>query len=123
MNTLVTIFFITYFIYSLLYNIKFIFIYLALIGIYYYIAEIKFFKSTISSIRRKIMVGTWGESSDPQIYSKLKLDITKIEPYLKKKSEETGEKITLTIFVIKLVSIVFKKYPQLYSCISFGKVK
>jgi len=68
------------------------------------------------------MVASWGPLNDPQIYAKLKLDITKIEPYLAEKSKETGQKITLTVYIIKLLSIVLNKYPQMQGYIKFGKV-
>jgi tryptophanyl-tRNA synthetase len=74
------------------------------------------------TIRKKIMIASWGSLNDPQIYSSLKLDISKIEPYLAEKSKETGEKITLTIFIIKLLAIVLKKYPALHAYIKFGRV-
>ena len=81
------------------------------------------FKNVINSVRRKIQIGTWGKSFDPQTYSKVKIDITKIEPYLEKKSTEIGEKVTLTIYAIKLMSIVLKKYPEINGYINLGKVK
>lgn len=122
MNALLCIFFITYGIYALFYSFKFWIIYLSLIGLYYYLTQVKFFNQTYQSIRRKVMIASWGALNDPQIYAKVNLDISKIEPYLAEKSKETGEKITLTIYSIKLMSIVLKKYPEIYGFIKFGKV-
>jgi hypothetical protein len=123
MNAMIVIFLVTYGIYSLFYNIKFWMLYIILIGVYYYITQIKYFQTAYSSIRRKLIIATWGQNNDPQIYAKINLDISKMENYLVEKSKEIGEKITLTVFTIKLMAIVLKKYPQLYGCIKFGKVK
>jgi pyruvate/2-oxoglutarate dehydrogenase complex dihydrolipoamide acyltransferase (E2) component len=69
------------------------------------------------------MMGSWDYSYDPQVYAAINLDISKMEKYIEDKSTETGEKITLTIFIIKLMSLVLKKYPQLYGYIKLGRVK
>jgi hypothetical protein len=122
MNALIVFFFIVYGVYALFYNIKFWIIYILLILGYYYLTKVNLFESKFNSLRRKVSIATWSSPNDPQTYAKLKLDITKMEPYLEKKSSETGEKITLTIFIIKLISIVLKKYPELYGYIRFGRV-
>jgi hypothetical protein len=123
MNAILVIFFISFFIYSIFHNIRFIIIYLGLIALYYYFTQFVLFKDAINSVRRKIQIGSWEKSFDPQTYSKVKVDITKIEPYLEKKSKEIGEKITLTIYAIKLMSIILKKYPEINGYINYGKVK
>lgn len=122
MNAILVIFYISFLSYSLCNNIKFIIIYLALIGLYTYITQFKLFKDVVNSARRKIMIGTWTKSFDPQVYSKVKIDISKIEPYLEQKSKEIGEKLTLTIYAIKLISILLKKYPEFCGFIKHGKV-
>jgi len=122
MNALLVIFFITYGVYALFWNLKFRLIYLILLGLYFYITQVRLFPDALNSIRKKIMIASWGSLNDPQIYSSVKLDISKIEAYLAEKSKETGEKITLTIFCIKLLSIVLKKYPALHAYIKFGRV-
>ena len=122
MNALIYIFLITYGVYALFNNYSFWLIYLTLIALYYYITQVKYFPTPFQSTRRKVMIATWGALNDPQIYAKLKLDITKIEPYLAEKSKEIGEKITLTVYIIKLLSIVLNKYPQMQGYIKFGKV-
>jgi hypothetical protein len=122
MNALICLFFITYGIYAMFNNIRFWLIYISLLALYYFLTQVKYFKTAITSIRRKIIVALWGPLNDPQLYAKVKLDITKIEPYLAEKSQEIGEKLTLTIFIIKLISMVLKRYPDLYGYIRFGKV-
>ena len=55
-------------------------------------------------------------------YVKIKLDITRMEKFIEKECSQSGEKITLTMFVIKLMSIALKKYPEINGYINFGKV-
>ena len=122
MNAILVIFFISFILYSLFNNLKFLIIYFSLIGLYTYITQFRMFSDIINSARRKIQIGTWGKSFDPQTYSKVKIDISRIEPYLEKKSKEVGDKITLTMYAIKLMSIVLKKYPEINGYINLGKV-
>jgi hypothetical protein len=122
MNAFIVFFIFTYGVYALFNNLMFWFIYILLVGIYFFITQFKYFKSIYNSIRRKLIVATWGTNNDCQIYSKVKIDITKMQDYLNKKSEEAGEKITLTIYAIKLLALIINKYPNLNSYIKFGKV-
>ena len=123
MNAILVIFYISFLSYCLCNNLKFIIIYLILIALYTYITQFHLFKDIVNSTRRKIMIGTWTKSFDPQLYSKVKIDISKVEPYLEQKSKEIGEKLTLTIYAIKLMSIILKKNPELCGFIKHGKVK
>lgn len=122
MNAILIIFYISFLSYCLCNNLKFILIYLTLIGLYTYITQYKIFKDFVNSARKKVMISTWTKSYDPQVYSKIKIDISKIESYLEQKSKEIGEKLTLTIYAIKLISILLKKYPELCGFIKHGKV-
>lgn len=122
MNAILVIFYISFMIYSSIYNLRFLIIYFGLIILYSYLSQFVFYKNVTNSTRRKIQIATWGKSYDPQTYSKVKIDITKIEPYLEKKSQEIGEKLTLTMFAIKLMSLVLKRYPDMCGFIKHGKV-
>ena len=122
MNALIVIFFLSYFIYALMNKITFVLIYLILIGLYHYFTHIKYFKNAFNSIRVKTCIGTWGAHTDPQTYVKIKLNFAKTEKYLEEKSKEIGEKVSLTVFVIKLISIALTKFPDLNGYIRFGRV-
>lgn len=122
MNTLIVVFFLSHFIYSIFNNCLFLVFYLVAVGTYYYVTQIRFFKTPYNSIRNKTTIATWSSQTDPLTYIKLKIDITRMEKYLEKISSETGEKITLTIFIIKLMSIVLKKFPEINGYINLGKV-
>jgi pyruvate/2-oxoglutarate dehydrogenase complex dihydrolipoamide acyltransferase (E2) component len=74
----------------------------------------------LENISKKINYTSWSNPYDPQTYTTLKLDITKIIPYLKEKSEKINRHITPTIFTVKLMAIILKKYPEVYGYIKFG---
>ena len=120
-NAILIIFFLSYGLYSFFNNFKFWLLYIFFITIYYFIAKKKFSNSTNqTNIPKKINYTSWSNPYDPQTYTTLKLDITKILPYLKKKEEQIKVHLTPTIFTIKLMSIILKKYPEVYGYIKFG---
>ena len=122
MNTLLVVFFLSFTLYSVLNKLSFLFMYLLIIAIYYYLTQRLFFKTPYNSIRNKTTIGTWSAQTDPMSYVKIKLDITRMEKFIEKECSQSGEKITLTMFVIKLMSIALKKYPEINGYINFGKV-
>jgi len=69
-----------------------------------------------------MLVGSWNTPYDPQTFVKLKLDITKTEKFLEEFSNENVEKITLTIFMIRVMAMVLKKFPEIDGYIRFGRV-
>ena len=117
MNSIFIIFFISYGLYSFFNNYKFWIIYIIILLVYYFITNRS---QKIINISNKIYHTTWPSPYDPHTYTTLKLDITKIIPYLKKKSEEIKENITPTIYAIKLMALVLKKYPEVYGFIKYG---
>ena len=121
MNVIIVIFFLSYSLYAFMNNLKFWFIYIILLAIYYYITQYKIINQCRENISRKIFLSAWQNPYDPQTYTTMKLDITKIIPYLKKKSEEIKEHLTPTIYTIKLMAIILKKYPEVYGYIKFGR--
>ncbi len=122
MNPFLAIFFLSYLSYCLFNNIKFIFIYFGLLGLYHFITQVKYFKTEYDKGRRKMLIASWNTPYDPQTLVKFKLDITKIEKYLEDYSTKSGEKVTLTIFVIRLMAVVLQKFPEIDGYIRFGKV-
>ena len=121
MNAIIIIFFLSYGLYSFFNNFRFWIIYTTFILIYYFIIK----KSqriektiNISSIINRTI---WSNTHEPDSYTTVNLDITKIIPYLKKKSEEIKVNITPTIFTIKLMSILLMKYPEINGFIKFGR--
>ena len=121
MNSLLIIFFLSYGLYAFFNNFKFWIIYTIFISIYYYIIRKNELKQKNINVSNKINHSIWSNIHEPDTYITVKLDITKIVPYLKKKSEQIKENITPTIFTIKLMAIVLRKYPEVYGYIKFGR--
>ena len=120
LNAILIIFFLSYGLYSFFNNFKFWLLYIVFITIYYFFSKYKFTNSDQTNIPKKINYTSWSNPYDPQTYTTLRLDITKIIPYLKKKEEEIKVHLTPTIFTIKLMAIILKKYPEVYGYIKFG---
>ena len=54
----------------------------------------------------------YNQSFDPTIYAKVKFDLTKAREFKAKKEKETGKKISITLFWIKVVAEVFNNLPE-----------
>ena len=121
MNSILIIFFLSYGLYAFFNNFKFWIIYIIFISLYFFISKKIQANEKNMNISNKINHTTWSNIHEPDTYTTVKLDITKIVPYLKKKSEQIKENITPTIFTIKLMAIILKKYPEVYGYIKFGR--
>lgn len=62
----------------------------------------------------------YNQSFDPTIYAKVKFDLTKAREFMTKKEKETGKKISITLFWIKVVAEVFNNLPECNEIIRFG---
>jgi hypothetical protein len=122
MNTLLIVFFISYAIYSFFNTSNtFLLLFLFFVLIYFYLTQIQLGAYHKEFLRRKITIATWSDPFDPQTYTQLKLNVTKIIPYLEKKSTEINSKITVTVFTVKLMAIILKKFPEVYGYIKLGR--
>lgn len=63
--------------------------------------------------RRKLQLATWGDPVESSIHSKLSLDATKVNAYIKEKREKTKKHITITHIVGKAVALALRKAPGL----------
>lgn len=57
--------------------------------------------SKFNSLRRKIMIASWSEPTEPNIWINWEMDVTNLLNYLKKFPEKNRP--TLTHFVIKVI--------------------
>jgi len=73
------------------------------------------------STRRKLMISTWNAPSEGNIYGQLQIDMTKTLTYIKKKREETNDKITITHVVIKAVGQLLKRTPLVNGRLILGR--
>ena len=121
MNTILIVFFITYIFYSFFYSQTFLLLFIFFLLIYFYLTQIQLGSYQHEFLRRKITIATWSDPFDPQTYTHLKLNITKIVPYLEKISKKINAKITVTVYTVKLMSIILKKFPEVYGYIKLGR--
>jgi len=61
---------------------------------------------------RKISLNTWSTPDNATIYGLLDVDIGPLQDYLKKRTEESGVKCTITHAVARGLGILLKKYPD-----------
>lgn len=121
MNALLVIFFLSYLTYSIFYNFSFILLYALLLFLYIIFTQVLYFKTPFDKMRNKATVASWNSPSDPHLYAKIKLNVTKIDDYLNKISTK-DRKITYTLYTIKLMSIVLSKFPSLNTYIKYGVI-
>lgn len=71
--------------------------------------------------RRKLAIATWGPPDEGNIFGKLTLDATEALAYLAHIRATTGEKVTMTHLVGKVVGNALAKAPGLNGYIRFGR--
>lgn len=71
---------------------------------------------------RKISVGMWKRPSDPTIYGYETLPVDDLMEFLDAVSEASGEKVTLTAFLIKAMSDTIEAHPKLNSIVVGNRV-
>lgn len=72
------------------------------------------------STRRKLAIATWSAPREGNIYGKLTVDATHVLAYLERVRAETGEKVTITHFVGKVVGAALREAPGLNGFLRFG---
>lgn len=72
------------------------------------------------STRRKLAIATWGPPNEGNIYGKLTVDATEALAYLAHVRASTGEKVTLTHLVGKIVGNALARAPGLNGYLRFG---
>lgn len=73
-------------------------------------------------IFRKIAIGTWATTYDPQVYGSLTV---RMEPALKLIEDfrhRTGKRLTVTHLVAKAVGIAFERMPDANAILRFGRI-
>lgn len=71
---------------------------------------------------RKISVGMWKRPSDPTIYGYETINVENLMEFLDEVSQVSGEKVTLTAFLIKAMSDVIAEHPKLNSIVVGNRV-
>lgn len=122
MNALIIIFVLTYIMYSFLYDLKFILLFFGLSILYTILTQFLMLPTPFTSMRHITTIASWSSPNDPHVYGKLELDISKVEEYIDKLSKKLNKKITITVYSLKLISIVLSKFPDLTCYIKYGKL-
>lgn len=71
---------------------------------------------------RKISVGMWNRPSDPTVYGYETLNVDDLLNYLDELEAVTGEKISVTTYMSKVLADAFAMYPHLNSIIVGNRV-
>ncbi len=73
-------------------------------------------------IFRKIALGTWRTTYDPQVYGSLTLRMEPALAFIETFRERTGQRLTLTHLVAKAVSMALAEVPEANAILRWGKV-
>ncbi|EDQ86499.1 uncharacterized protein MONBRDRAFT_10839 [Monosiga brevicollis MX1] len=71
--------------------------------------------------RRKLMISTWGTSSEGTIYGSLIIKAQALLDYVERKRKETGKKITVTHCCLKCFGLVLAEHPNVNGRLVFGR--
>lgn len=71
---------------------------------------------------RKMAMGNWDGTGDPQIYGTLELDCVQALAYLARLRQEHNVHVTVNHLIGRIMALVLRRYPQINGLISCGKV-
>lgn len=71
---------------------------------------------------RKIALNTWATPNDPTMYGLLEIDVGPVNDWLKRTSEASGVKCTLTHAVARAVALVMKRHPEMNVLVRGGRI-
>jgi hypothetical protein len=109
----------TFFIYSVCYDTRLLYIFFALwglIGVYHIMTPWAY-----NSTRKRLNIATWDEPQDGIIQNKYQVDVSNINTFIAECKEKQGLKITLTHIVVKAIGEVLKAAPDINGKIVLGK--
>lgn len=75
-----------------------------------------------TSAWRKMAIGTWRTAKDPTVYGAMDLECDAALAYVRRISERTGLKVTLTHFLGRAVAEAFRQKPAINGVLRFGAV-
>jgi len=71
---------------------------------------------------RKMSLVNWRHPSDPQVYARSEVDMSRALEYARKESERAGLTITPTHLVIRALGLCFQEYPDANAIIRWGRI-
>src|SRR5262245_39253945 len=75
-----------------------------------------------TSAFRKIAIGTWATSYDPQVYGTLTLRMEPALRFIDEFRAKTGRRLTVTHLVAKTIALAFRKMPDANAILRFGRI-
>jgi pyruvate/2-oxoglutarate dehydrogenase complex dihydrolipoamide acyltransferase (E2) component len=75
-----------------------------------------------STMWRKIALNTWAQPDDPTMYGVLEVDVGELNEWLKRRTEESGQKCTVTHAVARAVALVMKRQPEMNVLVRRGRI-
>lgn len=106
--------------YSLFYDMRLLYIFGTILGIYT-IIHYSIKDSSPNTSRLNIRLGTWESPKDSNVYVKIVVPVTPSEEYFKKKFEEDGTRLTLTHIALKAIAVAVMK-AKCNAKIVFGRL-
>lgn len=71
---------------------------------------------------RRMALGVWHDIGDPQVYALLEVDVEQALEYIAKVRAERGIHLTINHIVAKILSLGFRRFPQINGVIANGKI-
>src|SRR5262245_62784562 len=75
-----------------------------------------------TSAFRKIAIGTWSTTYDPQVYGTLTVRMERALRFIDEFRAKTGKRLTVTHLVAKAVALAFRRMPDANAILRFGRI-
>jgi pyruvate dehydrogenase E2 component (dihydrolipoamide acetyltransferase) len=74
------------------------------------------------SMWRRMSLANWRHPTDPQVYGRLEVDMTRALDFAHKESERTGARVTATHLVARAVAIALRRHPAANGIIRWNRI-
>jgi len=78
-------------------------------------------KKDVSSFRR-VAIGTWATTYDPQVYGTMEVQVDRCLEYIKAFRRKTGRHLTMTHMMAKIMSVCLSEMPDANAILRFNRV-
>lgn len=109
------------YLYAILFNYKLLIIQ-AVIILLYFIYSLSYFKTSKTTLRKKISISSWGEPNDGKLMGDIPLDCKIIDDFIDSFNEKNlNNKISYTHFFAKVLGITFSEMRETHGKSVFGE--
>lgn len=74
------------------------------------------------SMWRRMSLANWRHPTDPQVYGRFEMDMTRALAFARKESERTGAKVTATHLVARAIALALRRHPEANCLIRWNRV-